>query len=196
MLDQDQTAGPDRAVRGRSGVAPRSMARDRAARETAARETVARETVSGESPETGLGAVAGSANTGSANTDRKGVGGSLLIKSDSGQRPGESSIRLGMSPGPKQVDGMVPPEQEPLAVRPLGVELEALIRREVGQRSLASLHEQVRRSMLMEAMRRHGGNITQAARTLGLSRQAVQQMVAALHLKGWARQLRLDRSRR
>lgn len=73
---------------------------------------------------------------------------------------------------------------------PICAELEREIQREVGSQSIAEVCVQVRRIMLMEAIRRHSGNLTRAARTLGLSRQAVQQMVASLTLRQWARQLR------
>jgi DNA-binding NtrC family response regulator len=60
----------------------------------------------------------------------------------------------------------------------------------VGRRTLPSVFEEIRRCMLVEALRRARGNITHTACLLGLTRQAVQQMLSTYGLKERAAQLR------
>ncbi len=54
------------------------------------------------------------------------------------------------------------------------------IARQVGHRSYGEVLEQVRRAMLEEALARSGGNRMRAAKTLEVTRQAVQQMIRDL----------------
>jgi transcriptional regulator with GAF, ATPase, and Fis domain len=84
--------------------------------------------------------------------------------------------------------GLPPSETQPAAE--LSRPLSDFVKLQVGKRTLPSVADEIRRCMLVEAVRRTGGNITRTACILGLTRQAVQQMLSNLQLKDWASRLR------
>ncbi len=87
-----------------------------------------------------------------------------------------------------------PPPVVRAAAQQAGAELmrplSDLVRMQVGRRTLSDISDEIRRCMLVEAVRLNRGNITKTASMLGLTRQAVQQMLSNLGLKGWASKLR------
>jgi len=65
--------------------------------------------------------------------------------------------------------------------------LEPHVKAQVGQVYIHTVQDQVRRAMVEQALARSDGNFVHAARLLGVTRQAVQQMVDRLglaHLRG------------
>jgi len=70
--------------------------------------------------------------------------------------------------------------------------LERLAPALVGSEGVWEIQNRLAKGMLMEALRRTGGNYTRAAELLGVRRQAVQQMVARFDLDRWAAHLRLE----
>ncbi|MEO8183501.1 MAG: helix-turn-helix domain-containing protein [Deltaproteobacteria bacterium] len=73
-----------------------------------------------------------------------------------------------------------------------GSALEAFVAQLVGSRLLLAVQDSVRKAMLREALERTSGNYTQAARLLGVQRQAVQQMVSRFEMQDWVDRLRLQ----
>lgn len=71
------------------------------------------------------------------------------------------------------IDGVL---QEPPSLDPH-------IKAQVGQVYIHTVQDNVRRAMVEQALARSGGNFVHAARLLGVSRQAVQQMVDRLGLE-------------
>ena len=68
--------------------------------------------------------------------------------------------------------------------------LVAVARRQVGSVDIPDLTDAVREAMVREALEREGGNITRAADLLGVTRQAVQQLIRRFDLGQWHRDLR------
>lgn len=68
--------------------------------------------------------------------------------------------------------------------------LVALARREVGRIDIAAVVDVLREAMLREALERAGGNITRASDLLGITRQAVQQLIRRFELVEWHQSLR------
>lgn len=68
--------------------------------------------------------------------------------------------------------------------------LVAAARREVGRVDIAAVVDVLREAMLREALERAGGNITHASDLLGITRQAVQQLIRRFELADWHRNLR------
>lgn len=65
-------------------------------------------------------------------------------------------------------------------------------RREVGCVDMTELVDVVREAMVREALKRAGGNITHASDLLGISRQAVQQLIRRFELVEWHQSLRSE----
>lgn len=63
-------------------------------------------------------------------------------------------------------------------------------RREVGRVDITKLADVLREAMVREALKRAGGNITHASDLLGISRQAVQQLIRRFELVEWHQSLR------
>ena len=70
--------------------------------------------------------------------------------------------------------------------------LERLAPALVGSERVWEIQNRLAKGMLMEALRRTGGNYTHAAELLGVRRQAIQQMVARFGLDRWAVHLRIE----
>jgi transcriptional regulator of acetoin/glycerol metabolism len=68
--------------------------------------------------------------------------------------------------------------------------LVAAARRQVGSVDIPDLTDVIREAMVREALEREGGNITHAADLLGITRQAVQQLIRRFDLGEWQRGLR------
>lgn len=68
--------------------------------------------------------------------------------------------------------------------------LVAAARREVGRVNIVDLVDVLREAMVREALERAGGNITHASDLLGISRQAVQQLIRRFDLVEWHQGLR------
>lgn len=69
-------------------------------------------------------------------------------------------------------------------------QLRRVIAQAVGRQPMQDFQSQVRRTMLEQALTRAHGNLSRAAKMLGITRQGVQQMVARYKLDGWLRELR------
>jgi len=67
------------------------------------------------------------------------------------------------------IESLAPPQMS---------ELDAVVRRSVGARPMRELLDEIRRSMVLEALARTGNNKAQAAVLLGISRQHLQQLLA------------------
>jgi transcriptional regulator with GAF, ATPase, and Fis domain len=65
-------------------------------------------------------------------------------------------------------------------------DLEHLAARLVGKHAVDRAQHRLKRAMLVEALSRTGGNYSRAARLLGVTRQAVQQMVGRYELQSFA----------
>lgn len=63
-------------------------------------------------------------------------------------------------------------------------------RREVGRVDMTELTDILREAMVREALERADGNITHASDLLGISRQAVQQLIRRFELVEWHQSLR------
>jgi DNA-binding NtrC family response regulator len=61
---------------------------------------------------------------------------------------------------------------------PQPIELDAVVSRIVGTRNMPDVLDAVRKSMVLEALARSGGNKAQAAQILGISRQHLQKILA------------------
>lgn len=59
------------------------------------------------------------------------------------------------------------------------------MKKSVGQLDLVATLDLVRGVMVREALTQSGGNLSHAAEVLGISRQAVQQLVRRLGLRPW-----------
>jgi transcriptional regulator with GAF, ATPase, and Fis domain len=70
------------------------------------------------------------------------------------------------------------------------VEIGELASRLVGTSALDKLQSRLAEALLREALRRSAGNYTRAAELLGVTRQAVQQMVVRFGLRPLAEDLR------
>ncbi len=68
--------------------------------------------------------------------------------------------------------------------------LRRVISQAVGRQPMQDFQSQVRRTMLEQALIRANGNLSRAAKMLGITRQGVQQMVSRYKLDGWLRELR------
>jgi transcriptional regulator with GAF, ATPase, and Fis domain len=68
--------------------------------------------------------------------------------------------------------------------------LRRVISQAVGRQPMQDFQSKVRRTMLEQALVRANGNLSRAAKMLGITRQGVQQMVSRYKLDGWLRELR------
>ena len=68
--------------------------------------------------------------------------------------------------------------------------LRRVIAQAVGRQPMQDFQSQVRRTMLEQALTRANGNLSRAAKMLGITRQGVQQMVSRYKLDGWLKELR------
>lgn len=60
----------------------------------------------------------------------------------------------------------------------------------VGHADLDTIQHDLKRVMLTEALQRTAGNLSRAAALLGVSRQAVQQMLSRYEMRAWAQGVR------
>lgn len=81
-----------------------------------------------------------------------------------------------------------PPSSD--ARRTVHAQLEVLATKLLGFSAVDAVQNRVKVAMLREALARTQGNFAQAARMLGVRRQAVQQMVARYDLGPWTEAMR------
>jgi len=70
--------------------------------------------------------------------------------------------------------------------------LEELTKSRVGELELIETLDLVRGAMVRESLLQSRGNISTAADILGVTRQAVQQLVHRLQLREWLRELQME----
>ena len=99
---------------------------------------------------------------------------------------GNAALSTGVSPHAASAHYLAPHTDGPAAAPSLS----ELARRAVGKHNLVDLVTSLKRSMLIEALTRSSGNIAVASELLGISRQAVQQMIQRADLQAWVRSLR------
>jgi transcriptional regulator with GAF, ATPase, and Fis domain len=83
--------------------------------------------------------------------------------------------------------------RDTMYVPPAAVDEELLrrvIAQAVGRQPMQDFQSHVRRTMLEQALTRANGNLSRAAKMLGITRQGVQQMVSRYKLDGWLKELR------
>ncbi|HWO11648.1 MAG TPA: helix-turn-helix domain-containing protein [Polyangiaceae bacterium] len=82
----------------------------------------------------------------------------------------------------------MPPSSD--ARQTVHAQLEVLAKKLLGFSAVDAVQNRVKKAMLREALARTQGNYAQAARMLGVRRQAVQQMVARYDLGPWTESMR------
>jgi transcriptional regulator of acetoin/glycerol metabolism len=93
-----------------------------------------------------------------------------LVDSDAAETP----VRAGIQDAPGAVPGA----------------LDDLVYAWIGRAPLDAVRDAIKRAMLVAALARTSGNLSQAAQLLGVKRQAVQQMLMRYELRLWAHGLR------
>jgi transcriptional regulator with GAF, ATPase, and Fis domain len=82
----------------------------------------------------------------------------------------------------------------PPSSRVRATDLETLAAKLVGLNDVEHAQERLKRAMLYEALLRTEANFAKAGDLLGVTRQAIQQMVARYELRQWAQAVRAHRA--